>query len=193
MANNISIEEYLNSSDWVYDIHLTEGVVGDYLWLRCPEFRVVDFRDVIDLPMDSYSVLVTYWDWSEGGPEVYSKKQNWRVIGKVAFKGPTTDCSDLNLAADTALMLIDHQVKDSDLMILSEYEDTSFFEDINAPDVQCFWQVLNALKPYFYISYFDELAFVTVNKSLYRQFVERAKVGYERIDRTRTSAYRAKL
>jgi hypothetical protein len=191
----LSIDDYLALKDWTFTLDITEGVHGDYFWLRSEHLSVINFLDAIPLPTKAFRVLVTYWDGSGGAAQFYSKEPGWQALGEFAISAPMTEIPQLNFEADSAQMLLDSQLTISQVShILNTHKKAGFSAREDSPEANDFWNVIEALEPYCYASDLGDLFFIARGEALYRTFVTSADVtGIEDWYRQRTAAERKRL
>ncbi len=170
-----TIESFLSVDDWQYSLSLKQGSHNNYFWLRSKDLRVIDCLDLVDLPDKKCSVLVTEWDSSDVC-EIYGRKQGWRCVGRYALSEPSLELPALQLGADCAQMLIDHEVSDNDILAADFTDDEPYFLDDLIDDRAIkFWSAIEQVDPYCYFSYGypEEFTFIARTAAVYDAFFKR--------------------
>lgn len=191
-----TISDYLQLSDWTFEISMSKGSHLNYFWLRSSQLAAVDLLETIDLPKKPFCVLITYWD-AGGGASVYGSDKGWRKLGDYAISDVSTVPPKLQYGADNAQMLLDKPIVDPDLLdALSNFDEPLTLDDVDVEDTTNFWSAVEAIEPYCYFSYglFGEFTFIARGHELFQQFLDRvSEAEVEAIHRERESALRAKI
>jgi hypothetical protein len=181
----LTIEDYLNLSDWVFKAGVEEGHHEDFFWVKLAHF--IDFADYICLPQCPYRILITYFDGP--GSACYGSAPGWRVVGEYALSDFMTKRPKINYGADTELLVLDKPLTDDEIMsglALANVE--------TDPDDPKFWDFLDRLQPYCFASYRGTIFFTAKIKLLVDALhSERAIADIEHQERTYLGSSRASL
>lgn len=159
-----TIEEWLSLKDWDFSPNVTEGTHGDYFWVRCEGAFFGDGLSRFMFLPTEFRVLVTYWDCPGGAPAAYRNEPGWKIVGSYALGPPLKYIPELNFHAPSSAMLIEGSISECDIGALLEgFEE---FQPYMA-ESDCFWNVVDRVKPFCYFSDLDEGIFVARGKELY--------------------------
>ncbi len=156
-----TIEEYLNLANWCYQAKRVElGYYGDFFWIKNSSFTVED----LDFPKQPYCILLILYDAVGFAPVSLGKEAGWRAVGDYAVSEQKSGRSEINYGVDFELMIIERTVTDAE--ILDALGSNCTFIDDEQEDDSRFWQIMNKLQPYCYLSSSDKSFCTVKSKSL---------------------------
>ncbi len=181
----LTIDEYLNLSDWTFDSTFEQGEQGSYFWTALNYY--LEFEKFIPEPKTPYRILVTHYDGFGGAASCYNNTAGWNIVGRCAISDPVSGKNpQVNYAADTALMWLD-----TDLDLASISDKLNLANEEIDPSNPALWTLIESLQPYLFISYIEKEFFASRDKAVIDALHSaEALANAEAQERAQKSAYR---
>lgn len=172
-----TVDEYLQVSDWHFEVDIQQGTHSGFSWLRSEMLARSDISDLISLPERPFSVLVTFWDWHGGAAKVYGTDAGWRQLGDYAISSPSRILPKLHFGADNTQMFLDDPIPDHDILAaLIGFDDPYDLDDLDSSETRKFWNCIEMINPYCYFSYAREFTLITRGRDLLDQALTQVSI-----------------
>lgn len=165
----LSVEEYLNLTDWKFQFQVTAGAHGDYFWIRSQQLLGIDYANAMKAPSSSFRILVI--DCYPQSRDTYLSK-GWQALGDFILSPPIADFADLDLSEYCTQMVLDAEM--SSIQILEaaiNFEESMFPEAVEMESVQNFWRVIEELKPAYFLSHGAGVVFAARGEERFNAFM----------------------